>query len=147
MPRLEIFDHHFFKCDYDSRKIYWKEMSNRVIIKFGRQKFTEHPEVEKILLFCFEYLSTKFKDIIYAQKSFQFYKYVFWLHEESIKIYLKFNQGRKLGLIEEDEFARHRRVLKNILEQGCDIDLTKGRFPILKKRWNSWRTNLIIYYT
>lgn len=129
MARLQILGHAFISYEYDLREVYWTEMSQQVIDKFGNKNFTDKTEVEEILLFCFEYLVKKFKEIVLSEQDFNFFKYVFWLHEESIKIYLKNIQGEKLDPIDENEFARSRRILKAILEQGCDIDLQLGHFP------------------
>lgn len=129
MARLQILDHAFISYEYDLRHIYWAEMSQNVIDKFGKKIFTDNAEVEEILLFCFQYLIEKFKEIVFSENSFTFFMYVFWLHEESLKIYLQYTQGASLHPIDENEFARSRRILKAILEQGCDIDLKWGEFP------------------
>lgn len=129
MARLSILGHPFISYEYNLKDIYWTEMSKLIIQKFGKKSFTSQYEVEEILLFCFDYLISKFKELMISEKDFTFFMYVFWLHEESIKIYLKNIQGEKLDPIDNNEFARSRRILKTILEQGCDIDLNKGKFP------------------
>ncbi|WP_178989031.1 hypothetical protein [Winogradskyella schleiferi] len=129
MARLQILGHAFISYEYDLRHVYWSEMSEKVINKFGKKVFTDNVEVEEILLFCFQYFIVKFKEIVFSENSFTFYMYVFWLHEESLKIYLQYNQGASLHPIDENEFARSRRILKAVLEQGCDIDLKWGEFP------------------
>ncbi|TYQ00232.1 hypothetical protein C7447_101842 [Tenacibaculum adriaticum] len=129
MARLQILGHAFISYEYDLRDVYWTEMSQKVIDKFGNKSFKDSNEVEEILLYCFKYLVKKFKELVFSETSFTFFMYVFWLHEESIKIYLQHVQGASLSPIDEDEFARSRRILKAILEQGCDIDLKWGKFP------------------
>ncbi|PIA81085.1 hypothetical protein BFR04_15410 [Gaetbulibacter sp. 4G1] len=129
MARLQILGHAFISYEYYLKDIYWTEMSQLTIKKFGKKTYSGHNEVEEILLFCFDYLVTKFKELIFSETDFTFFMYVFWLHEESINIYLKYNQGESLYPIDENEFARSRRILKAILEQGCDIDLNWGKFP------------------
>ncbi len=129
MARLQILGHAFISYEYDLRDVYWTEMSQKVIDKFGNKSFKDSTEVEEILLFCFEYLVKKFKELVFSETSFTFFMYVFWLHEESIKIYLKHVQGASLSPVDENEFARSRRILKAMLEQGCDIDLKWGKFP------------------
>lgn len=129
MGRLQILGHAFISYEYHLKDIYWAEVSQLIIEKFGKKTFKNHVEVEEILFFCFNYLLNKFKELVFTEKDFTFFMYVFWLHEESIKIYLKNIQGEKLDPIDENEFARSRRILKAILEQGCDIDLNWGKFP------------------
>src|SRR5690554_4241831 len=96
MARIQILGHAFISYEYDLRHVYWAEMSQKVIDNYGKKVFTDNAEVEDILIFCFQYLIEKFKEIVFSEDSFTFYMYVFWLHEESLKIYLQYNQGAKL---------------------------------------------------
>ena len=66
------------------------------------------------------------QQLISTEKNFSFFLYVHWLHEQSIEIYVKTLGGFQLENISESEFAMYRRILKLILEQGCDIDLAWG---------------------
>lgn len=129
MARLDIHGHPVLSYEASQRDVYWGGVSKEVIAKFGNKKFTIHDEVEEILIFAFQYFVNEFKNLVFSETKFTFFMYVFWLHEESLKLNLKLLSGQKLHSIDENEFARYRRILKAILEQGCDIDLEWGKFP------------------
>ena len=105
---------------------YWKYLSTYLIEKHGNEYFTDHTKVEQILLDGFDFLAQNFKQLISKENKFTFFLYVHWLHEQSIQIYVKTLDGFTLKEINESEFAMYRRILKLILEQGCDIDLEWG---------------------
>lgn len=129
MPRLDIHGHPVLSYETSQRDVYWGGVSKKIMAKYGKKKFTEHNEVEGILIFAFQYFINEFKKLVLSESRFTFFMYVFWLHEESLKLNLKLLGGQKLHSIDENEFARYRRILKAILEQGCDIDLEWGKFP------------------
>ena len=111
------------------REIYWTALSNYIIGKYKKKEFTEHSKVESILLESFQYLIDEFKKLISEETTTSFFNYVFFLHEQSCKFLIKTRAGLPFGKIDEKDFSRYRRILKLILEQGCDIDLTWGKFP------------------
>lgn len=129
MARQDILGHAFISYESGYRHIYWQELSYLVIKNFGSNSIFDESKVEEILIFCFSFLIDKFKNIVLSDKNYAFFKYVFWLHEESIEIYIKWIKGSRLDPISEGEFASNRRILRAILEQGCDIDLVRGKFP------------------
>lgn len=129
MPRIKIDNKIVISFDYAARDKHWGALSSYLIEKHGNGHFTDHNKVEQILLDGFNFLSQSFKRLISEEKKFTFFLYVHWLHEQSIEIYKKTLGGFKLDLIKESEFAMYRRILKLILEQGCDIDLDWGTFP------------------
>jgi len=130
MPRLIIDSHPVISYDYNtSREKYWTRLSLFVISKYGKKTFKEHSKVETILLDAFQFLLNDFKKILSTEENYSFYTYIFWLHEQSIMLYVKTLSGFKLKEIDENEFARYRRILKLVLEQGCDIDFEWGKFP------------------
>ncbi|MFV8269498.1 hypothetical protein ACNQGP_06100 [Flavobacterium sp. GT2N3] len=111
------------------REIYWQKLSSHIIQKHENSKFSKHEDVELILFDCFNFLVNEFKEIINSETLLPFFLYIFYLHEESIKLFVKISAGYSLNQISESEFARYRRILKLILEQGCDINLGWGKFP------------------
>ncbi len=113
----------------EARDKYWGQLSQYIIEKYGNHHFTKHEDVESILIDGFDFLVGKFKELILGTKSLKFFLYTFWLHENSIKIYVKILKGYRLEVIDENEFSKYRRVLKLILEQGCDIDFEWDEFP------------------
>lgn len=133
MPRTRIHDILVISYDTSPGDRYWTELSNHIIARHGNATVTDHAIVETILIDCFKFLCDQFRQLLQAETSFKFFQYIFYLHEESIKLYKLVLQGAKLNPIDEDEFAMYRRVLKNILEQGCDNDLVWGEMPDAKK--------------
>jgi len=129
MPRIKIDNKIVISFDYVSRNKHWGALSAYLIKKHGKEHFTNQNKVEQILLDGFNFLSQSFKQLISVEKKLTFFLYVHWLHEQSIQIYIKTLEGYKLDLISESEFAMYRRILKLILEQGCDIDLEWDTFP------------------
>src|SRR5690606_38308227 len=115
--------------DYAARDKYWGALSQYVIDKHGKEHFTDQLKAEEIVCDGFDFLSQNFKQLISTEKKFTFFLYTHWLHEQSIQIYVKTLGGFKLEKIGESEFAMYRRILKLILEQGCDIDLEWGGMP------------------
>lgn len=115
------------------RERYWTELSNVLIEKHGNQKFTEHTKVDEILIDGFQYFVEQFRTLILSDVSYRFFVYTFHLHEESIKLHRTILAGYTLNktrdVIDDNEFAIYRRILKLILEQGCDIDMQRGRVP------------------
>ena len=129
MPRVKIDNKIVISYDYTAREKYWTALSNHLIKKHGKGHFKDPITVELILLDAFNFLIDNFKELIKAEEKLTFFLYTFWLHEQSIKIYIKTLSGFKLEKISESEFAMYRRILKLILEQGCDIDLEWGKLP------------------
>lgn len=130
MPRIKIDNIPILTVDYEHfRKTHWKSLSDYLINKYGKEEFTDAIEVEAILLDAFQYLVNQFRNILLAEKRFSFFLYVYWLHEQSVKVYLKTLGGYELEGIKANEFALNRRILKLIAEQGCDIDFEWGKFP------------------
>lgn len=129
MPRVFIDNIPVLSYDFTARQKYWTALSQYLITKHGKQHFTEHAKVEEILLDGFQFLVDEFRKLLQPENSLKFYLYIFWLHEESIKLYVKTLDGFKLEEIDENEFAMYRRILKLILEQGCNTDLEWGKFP------------------
>jgi hypothetical protein len=131
MAREYINGHSVLSYEYGSRAKYWGALSGYIIERYGNNSFTEHKVVENILLDCFDFLASEFNTLVQKQTKFKFFRYVFWLHEESIKIYYETLKGFKINSenITENDFSIYRRILKLILEQGCEIDLESSKFP------------------
>lgn len=130
MARVKIDGHLILSYEFENhRDIYWANLSKFIIEKYGKKEFDEHFEVEAILLDCFQFLVDEFKALIYEEESLSFFNYVFYLNEESWDFLIKTRSGLSFGDIDENDFSRYRRILKLVLEQGCDIDLNWGEFP------------------
>lgn len=130
MARAYIDGHLMLRYSDTPADIYWTEVSTYISNKYGSDQILDHQIVEKILFDSFQFMADRFKSLINEEKALTFFLYVFYLHEESIKIYRKNTfEGLSLYPVANNEFAMYRRVLKNVLEQGCEIDLTWGDFP------------------
>lgn len=129
MPRIRIHDIPVISYDISPGDRYWPVLSKHLTDLHGSDKQTEHGKVETMLIDSFKFLCEKFREELKKENSFKFFQYIFFLHEESIKLYKLMLGGTKLTGISEDEFAMYRRILKNILEQGCDNDLAWGDMP------------------
>ena len=129
MPRIKIDNKIVISYDYVARDKYWGALSKYLIDRHGKEHSTDQQKVEEILFDGFDFLIQNFKQLISTEKKFTFFLYTHWLHEQSIQIYVKTLGGFELKKIGESEFAMYRRILKLILEQGCDIDLEWGGMP------------------
>jgi hypothetical protein len=134
MPRVIIDGHIVLSYDYLlGKKKFWSKLSQFIISTYGDNAVKKHKIVESILLDSFQFFVQEFKKIVLNEQHFTFFQYAYWLHEESINIYEKTLGGYKLVQIDESEFAVYRRILKLILEQGCDIELNFGKKPTTKE--------------
>ncbi|PZR30381.1 MAG: hypothetical protein DI538_22735, partial [Azospira oryzae] len=130
MARAYIDGHLMIRYSDAPAQEYWSEVSSLISQKYGEARITEHNTVELVLLDCFNLFVEKFKTLVNEEQSLPFFLYVFYLHEESIKLVRKnIFEGLSLYPVGDSEFAMYRRILKNVLEQGCDIDLAWGDFP------------------
>lgn len=130
MARCFIDGHLILRYSDSPAETYWTATSKFISEKYGEKNITDHNTVELVLLDSFSFIADKFKTIVHEEGSFKFFQYVFYLHEESIKVYKKHTfEGLSLYPINHSEFAMYRRILKNVLEQGCDINLEWGNFP------------------
>ncbi|RWU08152.1 hypothetical protein [Pedobacter chitinilyticus] len=122
MPRITIDKKIVIKYDHRARDKYWKALSTRLSDKHGKGPHTDSAKVEEMLLEAFNFLVGAFRELIGKENRYTFFLYVHWLHEQSIEIHLATLNKLKLENITESEFALYRRILKLILEQGCDKD-------------------------
>ncbi|MCK4639656.1 MAG: hypothetical protein KAT33_09565 [Bacteroidales bacterium] len=130
MARIKIDGHLVLSYEHEGyQDIYWNGLSQFIIDKYGKNRYIDNETVESILVDSFGYLIDQFKNLILEETELTFFIYIFYLHEESLKLLKKIRDGLKLTGIDENEFSRYRRVLKLILEQGCDINLKWGEFP------------------
>jgi len=94
---------------------------------------TIYKHVENILSDCFNFLAEQFKGLVYKETSLSFVRYVFCLHEESIKLYLKTLSGTNLHPVTEYEFAMYRRILKMYWNKAVILIWYGGHFQQLRK--------------
>ena len=126
MSRIKINQKIVLDYDCTYRNKYWGELSSFIINKYGKKTYSDPQKVEDILVDSFNFLCDRFKEKVFEENKHTFFLYTHWLHEQSIKIYIEILKGLKLEGISDEYFAVYRRILKLILEQGCDIDLEWG---------------------
>lgn len=132
MPRLILHKHPVITYSMEPQQRYWKAMSKFIADKHGIKSFDEQAKVNEILLDCFNFFVGEFRKLVLAQNEAGFFLYIFWLNEESFKLVKKLQSGAPYNELSEVEFQFYRRVLKLILEQGCEIDFPAGKYPDAK---------------
>ncbi|WP_418121715.1 hypothetical protein ACNFU2_11395 [Chryseobacterium sp. PTM-20240506] len=139
MSKINIEGHLVITYEYiPYKEIYWEELSQLVIEKYGNVIIDGFEKVDEFLNDCFLYFTKKIEEIIFDIDNFKFYCYVFRLHEDSLKLMLKERTGELdlFNLIDEYHFAAYRRILKIILEQGCNVDM----------EWGTLNERLVVHY-
>ncbi|WP_163710232.1 hypothetical protein [Mangrovibacterium lignilyticum] len=130
MARLNIYGNIILTFEYEPYiGIYWTKLSEYIIEKYGENEFSDSSEVENILLDSFQFLVLEFRELIQEETSLSFFLYTFFLHEQSLDFLNKTRNGQSFGEVDENDFSIYRRILKLILEQGCEIDLSWGSLP------------------
>lgn len=135
MAKIYIEGHTLFTYEHSPYKdFYWKELSQLMSKKYA-STLDDFEKVNECLNECFLYFIEKFEEIIVNIDNFKFYCYVFRLHEDSLKLMLKEREGsiKLFEMIEEPHFAVYRRVLKIILEQGCNVEMNWGKIDAASK--------------
>jgi hypothetical protein len=129
MAKLNIDGQTVISYEFEGFQHHWKAMTDHIIAKHGEKEFTDHVEVQEILSDCLEYMGERLLQSIHAETSLSFFLYVHWLHQETQVLNHKFRGGMEPEEFPSPELAGYRRILKLVLETGCDIDLTDGAFP------------------
>lgn len=129
-----LIDNRYPVLTYESepyREKYWdNELSPLIMEKYGAETKTDNNDVETILLDCFNFYVNKFKELVNNQDSILFYYLAFQFHETSIDLLLRTDNGYELPESISNDFPNYRRILKLILEQGCDIEVTESNAAV-----------------
>jgi hypothetical protein len=115
---------------YRGRKIaeakYRKELSKRILEKFARPPYDQN-KITEILTFCLDYYISEFENICRNEHSYTFYKNIFWFHEQATEVIYKNLDEEKLPKeISGNYIAAYRRILKFIIEMGCEVKMVSG---------------------
>jgi len=109
----------------DAEPKYRTEVSARIVHEYGKGPYD--PEVQKKVFTSFQqYFIDKFEKVCEAETSFTFYCEIFILNEQATdlrrsELYHSLPTG-----IDQQYVSVYRRVLKMILEKGCDIEMKRG---------------------
>ncbi|MBO6523180.1 MAG: hypothetical protein JJ971_05085 [Balneolaceae bacterium] len=94
--------------------------------KFGKGPFSKQETVRDIILFCLNYYVTEFKDVCHKETSLTFYQNILWFHEQATEIAVLHKEDDLSEPIDHEYISIYRRVLKFILETGCDVKMVSG---------------------
>ena len=102
---------------------YRKELSQKIIAKFGKASFKEPKLVREVLTFSLEYFISEFRAICLTETSVRFYQNVLRLHENATELAHLYKEPEYPKEIGEYYIAKYRRILKFILETGCEVKM------------------------
>ena len=122
MPLHVTHDKRVITTNYNYSEKYWTELSKIIETEIGQNEIKTIDEVERLLKIGFQYLCKSFEELIKQNLNSSFYIFVNSLHEDSLDLYQLQLKGVSLE-IDESAFAISRRVLKIIIEQGCQYNL------------------------
>ncbi len=109
----------------DAEPKYSQTVSARIIQQFGKGPFP--PDIQKeVFTFCQLYFVEEFEKTCEKETSFSFYREIFTLHEQATNLRASENYHNLPNGIDKQYISIYRRVLKMILEKGCDINMQSG---------------------
>ena len=113
-----------FKADNTAEEKFRRELSSLIIGKFGKKEYSAEKTTE-IISFSLDYYIARFKEICLNETSVRFYQNIFKFHEQSIEIVYKYSDERsdRDSEIDFNYIAKYRRILKYILEIGCEVKM------------------------
>jgi hypothetical protein len=114
--------YYIFKGEKSAEKKYRKELSAKIISKFGKKEYNELESTEIISL-SLEYFISEFKNICLGESSVKFYQQIFRLHEQATEVVYQFPHENLSEDVDFKYIATYRRILKFILEMGCEVPM------------------------
>ncbi|PQJ17005.1 hypothetical protein [Nonlabens tegetincola] len=111
-----------FKGEYSSEKKFREELSKDILSKFGKPNY-DSEKITEILSYCLDYFIKNFQDICLNEKSVRFYQQIFRFHEQATELVYKFSDESSSSDIDFKYIALYRRILKFILEMGCEVPM------------------------
>jgi hypothetical protein len=104
---------------------YRKAVSARIIEKFGKEPYSSDVQ-KQLFFFCQGYFIEEFEKVCEKETSYTFYREIFILHEQATDL-RRSDHYHQLPLgINKHYVSVYRRVLKMVLEKGCDVDMKRG---------------------
>jgi len=99
-----------------------KELSSQIIDRFGKSKYSAE-QITDILRYSLSYFIDNFHGICIQEKSVRFYQFIFTFHEQATEVVYKYGNDAITKEIDYEYFAKYRRILKYILETGCEVSM------------------------
>ena len=122
MKTVKIDNYTIFFGSNEAGKKYKLKVSE--LIKVNFEEPYDETDIKSILNYCLEYYAKEFETICQNETSHEFYKVMFWLHEQSVEMRRDKRAMIKLqDNVGQEYFFVYRRVLKLILEEACLINL------------------------
>jgi hypothetical protein len=115
-----------YKGEKSAEAKYRKELSQLIREKYGEGPYKEVVLLREIVTFSLAYYVSKFKAVCQAESSLTFYQNAFWLHEQATEFVYKYPHKDGSSEINRSYVAKYRRVLKYILETGCETEMVTG---------------------
>lgn len=133
-----------YKAEKVSEVKYRKELSEMLITKFGKNPYGVE-EVTLVLKDSLDYFINKFKEICHKETFVRFYQHVFKFHEQATEAAYNFPHQDLSVDISLSYLATYRRILKFILEMGCEVKMHNREETSreYKKRFESQLSDLI----
>jgi len=102
-----------------------RAISARLIQQFGMGPYS--PAIQKeVFTYCQQYFIEEFEKTCDQETSLTFYREIFFLHEQATDLRRSEHYHQLPDGIDKQYISIYRRVLKMILEKGCDIDMQRG---------------------
>jgi len=116
-----------YKGDKAAEKKFRSTLSKILIDKFGKGPFTQN-KIRDILSISLEFYISEFTKICIEETSVRFYQDIFIMHEDATEmVYYHLEDDEELSHnIDWTYIAGYRRILKFIIETGCDVNMTNG---------------------
>lgn len=109
-----------------AEKKFRPELSHLIKEEFGNRTFKRQDQVRDIIRFCLDFYVEKFKKICHEETSLTFYQNVLWFHEQATEIAVLHKDKELSHKIDHKYISIYRRILKFILETGCEVSMESG---------------------
>lgn len=104
---------------------YRRAISAAVIQTFGKGPYSPYVQKE-VFTFFQQYFIKEFEKACLNETSYTFYREIFTLHEQATDLRRSNHYHQLPEGLNQQYISIYRRVLKMILEKGCDVDLVRG---------------------
>lgn len=133
-----------YKGEKTSEVKYRTELSSELISTFGNKVYNTE-EITLAIRHSLEYFVSNFKEICHNETSIRFYQHVFKFHDQATEAAYNFPRQDLSQDISLSYLAVYRRVLKLIMEMGCEVKMHNDEktIPEFKSRVEKLLSDLI----